>query len=98
MSTRGLSSLEGSEKQVAWATTLREATCRALDCIRPYATTPETQQMVSLWEEKIHSLNEAKWWIDNRDSLPKAFWGATDENTAKYAARNIVSEFILLFK
>lgn len=50
----GLPTLTGSDKQIAWATTIRERALRLLPAERADKLRPETS---------------AKWWIDNRRSV-----------------------------
>lgn len=93
---RGLPDLKGSEKQVAWANTIREKAYKALDCLAPFASVEELKVLMGRWGkiddkakaqwlasvEKVKPLydrwktqmdaqTEAKWWIDNRYSIPK---------------------------
>ena len=66
---RGLSELQGTPKQVAWATTIRENVCKALDKVRKIATNDQAKAMIEKWEQGINSKTDAAWWIDNRYNL-----------------------------
>ena len=90
---RGLADLTGSEKQIAWANTIREAAYKCLDMLMTFAAeanNTEAVKMVNTWKGLMDSENEAKWWIDHRNSLP------SDHNPA--AARKAVSMFNEIFK
>ena len=67
--SRGLSELTGTPKQVAWATTIRENVCKALDKVRKIATNDQAKAMIEKWEQGINSKTDAAWWIDNRYNL-----------------------------
>lgn len=89
---RGLSELNGSEKQVAWANSIRESVYKCLDTVESLANGSNTEQariMVDGWREKMDSINSAKWWIDNRYSLP------TDSHPD--AAKTIIKMFVDVF-
>lgn len=66
---RGLVELEGTPKQVAWATTIRENVCKALDKVRKIASNDQAKAMIEKWERGINSKTDAAWWIDNRYNL-----------------------------
>lgn len=102
---RGLADLEGSEKQVAWANTIRENAYKALECLIPFSTNEKTQAMMDGWKAMMDAKLEAKWWIDNRYDMPKPFDFSSYENIPakkagmeKMAAGTVVREFINLFK
>ena len=57
-----LPQLAGSERQVAWATTIRAGRLAAL--IAAPATKGGDQVLVAV--------TDAKWWIDNRDQIGRA--------------------------
>lgn len=95
---RGLPDLTGSEKQVAWANTIREGAFKALDCLKPFTDNEQAREMVESWRTRMTSENSAKWWIDNRFDMPKPFVSTNDGKTDMYAARLIVTEFRNLFK
>lgn len=95
---RGLPDLTGSEKQVAWANTIREGAFKALDCLKPFTANEQAREMVESWRTRMTSENSAKWWIDNRFDMPKPFVSTNDGKTDMYAARLIVTEFRNLFK
>lgn len=94
---RGLPDLAGSEKQVAWANTIREQVYKALDCLAPYTDKEQVKTIVDGWREKMNAQTQAKWWIDNRFDMPKPFCNATSDSAAASAARSIVSDFRNLF-
>lgn len=97
---RGLPDLEGSGKQVTWATTIRERAYKALDCLAPFASASsnsQAKQLVDAWKSKMDAQTQAKWWIDNRDSLPSPFSDATNRQAAASAAREIIRQFNALF-
>jgi hypothetical protein len=87
---RGLADLEGSEKQIAWANTIREKAYKCVDALAPFASNPQAKAMMDGWKAKMDAETSAKWWIDNRNDLP------TDSHPA--AARESVRMFNELFK
>ena len=87
---RGLQDLIGSEKQVAWANTIREKAYKCLDTLTQFATNDQAKTMMETWKSKMDAENMAKWWIDNRYNIP------TDSHP--HAAREIVRMFNDLFK
>lgn len=98
MKIRGLHELRGSEKQVAWAITIREGAYKALDCLRPYATTEDTKSQISQWEDFLSQKEDASWWIEHRYEMPKSFFDPYSERAALDACRDIVRAFISLTK
>ncbi len=78
----GLPALTGSEKQIAWAETIRAKLIPDLVAIRKRvaiedADTPERARLIDLANEIISSaINcaEAKFWIDHRESGFSTFW------------------------
>ena len=94
---RGLADLTGSEKQVAWANTIREGAYKALDCLAPFTTNNQARQMVESWKAKMDAETSAKWWINHRSDMPEAFSNATSEQAAATAARIIIAHFVDLF-
>lgn len=94
---RGLHELTGSEKQVAWANTIREQVYKALDCLTPYTDKEQVKTIVDGWREKMNAQTQAKWWIDNRFDMPKPLVDSKTGSTDAYAARCIVSDFRNLF-
>ncbi len=94
---RGLAELTGSEKQVAWANTIREGAYKALDCLAPFATNDKVKEVIADWKAKMDAQTEAKWWIDNRYNMPKPLVNSTTGETDQSAARSIVSDFKTLF-
>ena len=80
--TTTLATLKGSEKQIAWATDIRERMiASAIDEATPYIndkarsvakgqmTQAEADQLTAKWEIAIEMMgleDTAKWWIDNR--------------------------------
>jgi len=95
---RGLPDLTGSEKQVAWANTIREGAFKALDCLKPFTANEQAREMVESWRTRMTAENSAKWCIDNRSDMPKPYVSTNDGKTDMYAARLIVTEFRNLFK
>ena len=87
---RGLADLEGSEKQIVWANTIREKAYKCFDSLQPFASNPQAKAMMDGWKAKMDAETSAKWWIDNRNDLP------TDSHPA--AARESVRMFNELFK
>ena len=67
---RGLAELQGTPKQIAWATTIREGVCKALDKVRTIATNEQANAMLEKWEQDINAQASASWWIENRYQLP----------------------------
>ena len=61
----GLSALEGSVKQIAWATTIRQKTYENI-C---QSETPHLTYGYSLVAEAISLETSAKWWIDHRNTF-----------------------------
>lgn len=94
---RGLSDLTGSEKQVAWANTIREQAYKALDCLTPYTDKEQVKTIVDGWRKKMDAQTQAKWWIDNRFDMPKPLADSKTGSIDAYAARCIVSDFRNLF-
>ena len=94
---RGLPDLTGSEKQVAWANTIRENAYKALDCLAPFATNDQAKVMVENWRAKMDAKTSAKWWIDNRYDLPSPFANATSNSATNAAARCIIAAFNGIF-
>lgn len=68
---RGLAELTGSEKQIAWAETIRSRVYECLDNLVQFANNDKSQDMIKGWREKMNAQVSAAWWIDNRDALPK---------------------------
>lgn len=102
---RGLPELTGSEKQIAWANTIREQAYKALDCLKPFSTNDKTEAMMDDWKAKMDAHTESKWWIDKRYDMPKPFDFSRyihipekKMGMEKSAAGTIVREFINLFK
>ena len=87
---RGLADLEGSEKQIAWANTIRERAYKCFDGLQQFANNPQAKAMMDGWKAKMDAETTAKWWIDNRNNLP------TDSDP--YFARENVRMFNELFK
>jgi hypothetical protein len=66
-SEAGLPELTGSEKQIAWAETIRmKAIAEAEAAIARTATTPERQEQVAPLLAKLKAQDQARWWIDSR--------------------------------
>jgi len=74
--------LEGSPKQVAWATEIRQEVIKKMqEYIRQYiaANKPGRAEVLSQGLPKLLSKkNQASWWIDRRYDKP-AVWEATIE-------------------
>lgn len=87
---RGLADLDGTEKQVAWANTIREKAYKCFDSLQQFASNPQAKALMDGWKAKMDAETSAKWWIDNRYNLP------TDSHPA--ASRENVSKFNELFK
>lgn len=87
---RGLQDLTGSEKQVAWANTIREKAYKCLDTLTQFATNDQAKAMMDTWRGKMDAETTAKWWIDNRYNIPS--------ESHPQAAREIVRMFNDLFK
>ena len=95
---RGLADLTGSEKQIAWANTIRESAYKALDCLTPFINNDKVKALVDGWRAKMDAQTTAKWWIDNRYDMPKPLVDAKTGETDMYAARTIVGDFKNLFE
>lgn len=80
---RGLTDLTGSEKQVAWANSIREAAYKCLDTLSQFANNEQAKQMISNWKQKMDAQTQAKWWIDNRYDLPSDYNQAAARETAR---------------
>lgn len=66
----GLPPLAGSERQIAWATTIRQgALARVQRLVHPNIPEPERGQIVDAFRGWMVSHLDAKWWIDRRGSL-----------------------------
>ena len=63
--------LEGSEKQVNWATTLRFSAHKALDTLSIHASATDAKKLIELWRREMNSKTESKWWIEHRDAIPQ---------------------------
>ena len=87
--SRGLADLTGTEKQIAWANTIREKAYKCLDALKPFATNDSAKKMIDNWSAKMNVTTEAKFWIDNRFEIP------TDADTSM--ARINISKFNSIF-
>lgn len=85
---RGLSELQGTPKQIAWATTIREGVCKALDKVRKIADNDQAKAMVDGWEQDINKETSASWWIEHRYQMPNEI----------HDERTLVYEFNLTFE
>jgi len=91
--TAGRPELTGSEKQIAWATTIRETMAPELQKGRvavnenPQAT-DEYRAIINAIIDRIEAETSASWWIDNRDVHPLRIIraAATADETAKLTA------------
>lgn len=88
--------LTGSEKQVAWANDLRGRALRALESTTPYATSQPQKDIVSKIKQNIASKTDARFWIDNRYSVPSAFSNPSSQSAANSAIRGIMLKFYQL--
>lgn len=66
----GLQDLNGTEKQVNWANTLRTRTYEALEQLRPRAINKDAKRVLQVLKTYLDSKTNASWWIDNRYDLP----------------------------
>ena len=67
-SEAGLPELLGSEKQIAWAESIRvKVIAEAEAAIARTATTPERKAQVAPLLAKLTAQTEAAWWIDRRN-------------------------------
>ena len=87
---RGLANLSGSDKQIAWANTIRENAYKCLDTLTQFATNDQAKAMMDSWRGKMDAETTAKWWIDNRYNIPS--------DSQPQAARQNVAMFNDLFK
>jgi hypothetical protein len=72
--TTALPELVGSEKQIAWATEIRE---RGLAGMRKsfaaaIAARPAAADVLNSWVERVEAQTNAGWWIDNRSYFETA--------------------------
>jgi hypothetical protein len=56
--TRGLTDLKGSEKQVAWANTIREQAYKALDWLAPFSTIEGLKVLMEGWSNMDDQMKE----------------------------------------
>lgn len=63
----GYPELVGTEKQIAWAVTLRQKTQQVFDDILAKTVGEENDKelVITLWRRVIAKHTDAKWWIDN---------------------------------
>ena len=66
----GLQDLNGTEKQVNWANTLRTRTYEAIEQLRPRAINKDAERVLQVLKTYLDSKTNASWWIDNRYDLP----------------------------
>lgn len=63
----GLPALTGTEKQAAWAETIRKDTINTLERLgEKYGKTPHTVEVI---DHLLATRTNASWWIDNRDMV-----------------------------
>lgn len=78
--TSGLTELKGSEKQVAWAETIRSEIIKNLDRILESVNTDKTKDLheaLSVAINTIKLIDSARWWIDHRDGdIVDGHWDA----------------------
>lgn len=55
---RGLPDLTGSEKQIAWANTIREQAYKALDCLKPFASEEGLKVLMEGWSYMDDQMKE----------------------------------------
>ena len=58
---RGLADLTGSEKQIAWANTIREGAYKALDLLAPFASEDKLMVLMDGFENKMDDKVKAQW-------------------------------------
>lgn len=63
---QGLPALAGSEKQIAWAATIRQAALEAVEKL-PIKDSDLAQQKFAALKAALLGHIEANWWIDHRD-------------------------------
>ncbi|WP_286978828.1 hypothetical protein [Aminobacterium sp. UBA5514] len=76
----GLPALKGTERQIAWAETIRKQLIAAINTEReekenPFKldlSDPKSQQIFNATLKRIHQEACASWWIDNRDESPRS--------------------------
>lgn len=75
----GLPALEGTERQVAWAETIRKQIITAINTEIEEKESPfkldlsdtKSQQVFNATIKRIFNETQASWWIDNRDERPR---------------------------
>lgn len=66
-SANGWPALTGTDRQIAWATTLRAETIQAMaDRLARHHDTDAADQALHAWTGEALRHTEAAWWIDNR--------------------------------
>lgn len=97
MLERGLGLLNGTEKQVIWATTIREQAYKQLDFIMPKMN-KEGLEIADAIKNKMIEKKDAVWWIDNRYDLPNAPTGHApdDERSIIYNLKKFMRVFKLM--
>lgn len=80
---RGLAELTGSEKQIAWAETIRSRAYECLDELVQFCVNDQGHVIIKAWRAKLDEQQTAAWWIDNRDALPK-YKGDWDTNMNRF--------------
>jgi len=72
----GRPELQGTEKQVAWATTIREAKCGELQALAANVIAQQgdgiRSQVTSAAVARIEAETSAAWWIEHRNETPIA--------------------------
>lgn len=63
----GLPELSGSEKQVAWAITIRQNFINQIEN-ENYVSDDAKQQVLDIMQQMLEVKTSASWWIDNRDT------------------------------
>lgn len=102
---RGLPALQGSEKQVTWAETIREKYASQLDTLKGLLfktqATPERlelyQEGVGYAENCLQEKDQAKWWIDTaqnveaKDFVTTYFYRQAGRGTPSLQHREVIS-------
>lgn len=75
---RGLCDLDGTEKQISWATTIREQFYTCLDTVLSRkGEDKEADVVMEFWANKLDGQTKAAWWIDNRHHLANNLYDFT---------------------
>ena len=85
--------LTGSEKQVSWANDIRDRALKAIESTVPYATQQSHKDIIGRIKKNIASKTDAKFWIDNRYRMPRAFSNPSSPSAAKSAVKGVMLDF-----